>query len=100
MNTIITMDQIRKNRAEMLTNYKPPTTLAQNIKAWYEEQGVNRFPSYSMQFLVNTFGVAASKMGLALHELGWSRQRSFQKNKPFCRVWVPPTQNNETGCDL
>lgn len=94
MTTLIDsyMDKLRKKLdAKPLPN-SHPCSLVEEIRRWWESQtDINRFPSYSMRFLVNTFGYAPGKIGPALFELGWTRRRSWQKNKPFCRVWVPPS---------
>ena len=87
------MDTLRKKRDARLTEQKSEPTLIQQISNWWDTLSeVQRLPYYNMTFLVNTFGYASSKIGPALYELGWQRRRSWQKNKPFCRVWVPPTQ--------
>lgn len=99
MNTLIDayMDGLRRNRAKISATVKPHLTLTEEIKAWWEGQSeLNRFPGYSMRFLVNTFGYAPGKIGPALFELGWTRRRSWERGKPFCRVWVPP-RNSEKG---
>ena len=92
------MDGLRKKRdAELLTG-PPPASLVAEVRAWWESQTeINRFPCYSMRFLVNTFGYAPGKLGVALAELGWTRRRSWAKNKPFCRVWVPPGKTKIGG---
>ncbi|MDD2309680.1 MAG: hypothetical protein PHH91_08885 [Desulfuromonadaceae bacterium] len=97
MNTIITMDQIRKNREIMKANYKPLLTPSEDIKKWWDElPDVQREPYYTMRWLVDTLGYAPSVIGVALAQLEWKRGRSWRKNFPFGRTWVPPTQNKET----
>lgn len=87
------MERLRKKRDKMQTDQRPPLTLVQIISDWWENMpDVQRCPCYSMDFLVATFGYASSKIGPALHELGWQRRRSWQPGRPFCRVWVPKTK--------
>lgn len=94
MNTMITMDQIRKNREIMKANYKPElVTPFLIIKSWWEQMpDVQREPYYIMRWLVDTLGFSPGVIGVALAQIGFTRGRSFQKNKPFYRTWVPPTQ--------
>lgn len=97
----IVMHDIRKNRAIYKASEKSELSLTQKIDAWWKsETEENKFSSYSMSFFIFSFNVAPSKIGPALSELGWSKRRSWLKNKPFCRIWVPPIQNNESRGEL
>lgn len=65
--------------------------LAQLIRAWFdslppeEQRG-----TFSMEFFVKRFGFPAPVIGLALHDLGWTRTRIWKKNLPHRRTWMPP----------
>lgn len=95
------MNQIRDNRKIIKPTTKQQLTPSEDIKKWWEQMpDVQREPYYTMRWLVDTLGYAPSIIGPVLCQLGWKRGRSWRKDFPFGRTWVPPTQNNETGCDL
>jgi hypothetical protein len=65
--------------------------LRDRIQTWYADLGASdRQRVYYMEELTPLFGSASSKIGPALHDLGWRRIRYWQSVGSYRRVWAPP----------
>lgn len=85
--------QLEQNRAEReaqrakeSAHHIPP--IYQKIKRWWhslapEEQG----NSFSMEYLARQLGECPSKIGPALHALGFVRVRVWKLGSPHKRLW-------------
>ena len=83
---------VAKRRAEreaiLAYNARP---LEQKMQDWFAALAPHEIqPCYTMWELTAIFGVAAGRVGVALHSLGWQRRRRWGKGA-FVRYWVPPS---------
>ena len=70
---------------------EPERPLIVQIAEWVarlsEEQ---RSASYTMDYFVNRFGRAANAIGPVLSDLGFRRERVYNKHRPHRRCWMFP----------
>jgi hypothetical protein len=65
--------------------------LAARIDRWWSElPPEQRQTVYHMEDLHALFRAAPGRIGLALHQLGWVRVRSWSGQSAHRRVWHPP----------
>jgi len=96
-NRLSYIERLRQHRAEFQANKNatpPPLTLSEKIEKWWrdlppEEQRT----AYSMGFFRDYFGEGPARLGPVLFSLGWERKRSWEKGKPFRRVWLMGRDN-------
>jgi hypothetical protein len=68
--------------------------LDQKIQEWFAAlPPEERRAQYKMSELVLIFNVASSRIGTALHRLGWQRRRSWREGASYSRFWVPAQIN-------
>ncbi|MHA1540340.1 MAG: hypothetical protein ACTSXQ_07680 [Alphaproteobacteria bacterium] len=79
-------ERTRKHRAE---KNKP---LDVKIYEWHAALPIQeRQERYTMEELKELFPVAPSRIGGALHKLGWQRKRNWKGGGSYGRYWMPPT---------
>ncbi|MHA1539930.1 MAG: hypothetical protein ACTSXQ_05600 [Alphaproteobacteria bacterium] len=79
------MEETQKYRAE---KNKP---LDVKIHEWYSQLPAHdKKEYYTMEELKARFPVAPSRIGTALHELGWQRKRNWKSSGSHGRYWIPP----------
>ncbi len=65
-------------------------SLDQKIRDWYAAlPPQQRRTYYTMDDLVLLFNAAPSRIGMALHRLGWERRRRWHDDGSYARFWVP-----------
>jgi len=63
---------------------------AAKIRRWYLAlPAAERRAIYTMDDLKQIFPTSTGRIGRALHQLGWTRRRSWRTGQPFSRYWVP-----------
>lgn len=64
--------------------------LEDKILDWYAAlPPQQRRAYYTMDDLVLLFNAAPSRIGMALHRLGWLRRRCWHGDGSYARFWVP-----------
>ena len=82
------LKRLRREREEQREASKPPA-LSDQITTWWENLPASEQRlGYSMEFFKNRFGASPQQLGAILLSLGWQRQRRWETDRPYWRVWV------------
>jgi len=89
------LETLRQRAEEKRSREVEPLSLEEEIREWWDTlPDVQKFRSYNMRLLVFLFGASPARIGVALHSLGWTRTRIYQKQGPFIRLWIPPSKGD------
>ncbi len=68
---------------------------AQIARWWDTLAPEDRAPRYLLEQLAPYFRSTPQQLGVALHELGWSRKRVWRDDGPYRRYWMPPVMDTQ-----
>lgn len=69
----------------------PLAVLKQKIREWHRALSPEARPDcYHMDTLVKLLRTPPQQLGIALHELGWTRRRVWKKGAPYRQTWRAP----------
>ena len=76
----------------------PLAVLKQKIIEWFNARPQEAHPEYYyMTDLQRLLRTPPQALGLALHELGWTRRRVWTRGSPFRQRWYPPEPHRNTA---